>query len=131
VRLQSAASIPQGMFGNTVVYLAEDAGLPFDWRGKYWPEKEGWQWVSRPMGDTTWWYVWPAGAWKDLERMQRKERAREEAGREGRSGERTGGEGTAGEGRERVEFPKGWFFCLFLLGAVFLWVERKMGGMSG
>ena len=70
--------------------------------------------VSRPMGNTAWMYVWPSGAWKGIERMRRVEKA-----------------GKVMAKRERVEFPKIWFWGLFLLGAVFLWVERKMGGMNG
>jgi hypothetical protein len=114
LQLQTGEELPQGIVGKTAVYLAQDAGLSFLWSGKYWPEKAGWQMVSRPMGDTAWWYVWPRGAWKGVER---DEKAR--------------GVVAAGPGRERVEFSKGWFWGLFLLGVVFLWVERKMGGMSG
>jgi len=63
MRLQTAAAMPQAMVGGSVVYLAQDAALSFFWRGRYWPETAGWQPVYRPAGDTTWWYVWPAGAW--------------------------------------------------------------------
>lgn len=104
VELPTADDWPQGIAGERAVYLAQDARLSFLWRGKYWPERAGWQAISRPMGDTVWWYVWPAV-------------------RNAATGEHVG--------REQVEFPKIWFWGLFLLGAVFLWVERKMGGMSG
>jgi len=119
VRLQTAASFPQGMVGgdgekDAAVYLAQAAGLPFEWRGRYWPGKEGWHWVSRPGGDTAWWYVWPEGAWKKIERAPRLEEKKNLV-----------------VARERMEFPRAWFWGLFLLGTVFLWVERKMGGMSG
>jgi hypothetical protein len=123
VRLQTAAAFPQGLFGGTAVYLAQDPGLPVVWHGKYWPEKEGWQWVNRPMGDTAWWYVWPRGAWRGVNRMRRMEDTREY-----RVVEKAA---AASRDRERVEFPKGWFFALFFAGVVFLWVERKMGGMNG
>ena len=114
LELQTTDDLPQGIVGKTAVYLAQDAELSFLWRGKYWPEKAGWQMISRPMGDTVWWYVWPRGAWKGMERAPQVEVA-----------------GQNMEKRERVEFPKGWFWALFLLGVVFLWVERKMGGMNG
>ena len=112
LRLQTAEAFPQGVIGATVVYLIQDPQLAFLWRGKYWPEKAGWLPLGRPMGDTSFCYVWPAGAWKGILKEQ-----------EGKDAERVE--------RMRVEFPKGWFACLFLLSMVFLWVERKMGGMSG
>lgn len=127
LQLQTGEELPQGIVGKTAVYLAQDAELPFLWRGKYWPEKAGWQVVSRPMGDTAWWYVWPRGAWKGVERGVT---ARGVVA----AGPVAGGEGLRSatrSGQERVEFSKGWFWGLFLLGVVFLWVERKMGGMSG
>lgn len=140
LRLQTAVQMPRGVAGapgkeNMAVYLAQDAGLPFEWRGKYWPEKEGWNWVNRPMGDTTWWYVWPREAWRDMERLRRvedtKRYALEKRGSRGAAGAER--EAATGErvDRQRVEFPKVWFWGLFLLGVVFLWVERKMGGMNG
>jgi hypothetical protein len=121
LRLQTGTAMPQGMLGSTTVYMAQDRGLGFFWRGKYWPEKAGWQMVCRPGGDTAWGYVWPKGAWKGVEEMRQMgpvaaSRSGVESGR---------------MGKERVELPKGWFAGLFLLGAVFLWVERKMGGMNG
>jgi hypothetical protein len=120
LRLQTAEELPQAIVGvsggrEAAVYLAQDAELAFLWRGKYWPEKSGWQWVYRPMGDSAWWYVWPAGAWKELERRVKKAMVKNSALPE----------------RERVEFPAGWFWGLFLLAAVVLWVERKIGGMNG
>jgi len=124
VQLQTAAEQPQGMVGERVVYLAQDAELRFLWSGKYWPERAGWQAVSRPMGDTAWMYVWPRGAWKGVVRP---------GGAAVRAGVAVEGSAAAGGRveRERVELPIVWFWGLFLLGAVFLWVERKMGGMNG
>jgi hypothetical protein len=115
LQLQTAEELPQGIVDGKVVYLAQDAELGFLWRGKYWPEKSGWQGVYRPMGDSAWWYVWPLGAWKDVER-----------------GHKSGVVKNSDlQKRERVEFPKGWFWGLFLFGVVFLWVERKISGMNG
>jgi hypothetical protein len=152
VQLQTAAGFPQGDIGGTAVYLAEDAGLPFDWRGRYWPEKAGWQMVYRPMGDTAWWYVWPVGAWKGVERMRRMEETRNYvAAGVSADGGRANRDTTAGGranrdtrervthervthdrvSREWVEFSRVWFWGLFLLGVAFLWVERKLGGMNG
>jgi hypothetical protein len=38
------------------------------------------------------------------------------------------------EGRDATisrPIPKYWFYGFFLLSVLFLWVERKIGGMSG
>lgn len=127
VRLQTAVEMPQGVVGgagerDAAVYLAQDAGLPYEWRGRYWSWNAGWHWVSRPGGDTTWWYVWPEEAWKNIKRAQKSVEMRS-AGEVPAVGEVAK--------RERMEFPRAWFWGLFLLGTVLLWVERKMGGMSG
>jgi hypothetical protein len=138
LRLQTVEELPLAVVGaqggwadargsrgrEAVVYLAQDAELAFLWRGRYWPEKSGWQLVYRPTGDSAWWYVWPAGAWKGMDRG-----ARSEVKRRVVAGERESGGGSVV--RERVEFPKGWFLGLFLLGMVVLWVEGKIGGMNG
>jgi len=115
LELQTGEELPQGIVDNKAVYLAQDAELGFLWRGKYWPDKSGWQLVYRPMGDTAWWYVWPVGAWENVERGSKSGVVKKSDLPE----------------RERVEFPKGWFWGLFLSGVVFLWVERKISGMNG
>jgi hypothetical protein len=125
VRVQTDALMPQAIVGMAVVHLAQNPDLRFLWEGKYWPEREGWQTVYRPMGDTAWWYVWPAGAWRGVYRQRRMEE--------------TAAYFPAGHAevrdrwkeREKVVIPAAWFWGLFLFAAAFLWVERKMGGMNG
>lgn len=146
MELQTAAGFPQGMIGETAasgrmgpqtevaVYLAQDAVLPFYWRGRYWPGTAGWQTVYTPAGDTAWWYAWPAGAWKPVNRERRRVETLDLI-RDGKIGAApvSGGGSLVTEKlvMEKAEFPKWWFYGFFLLGALFLWVERKMGGMSG
>ncbi len=105
------------------LYFAQDDLLPFIWRGRYWPEGVGWQNLWKFGGDTVTSYVWPRGAWASFYRELRR---RETLDYRGRSPESE----TAGEGA-KVEVPKYWFYVIFLISVVFLWVERRIGGMSG
>jgi hypothetical protein len=95
--------------GPVSIYLAQDEVLPFNWRGRYWPRAAGWQALRALEGDTTWAYVWPSRAVVEFKG--------------------TGKE--AGMGGEVRAIPKYWFYIFFLLSVLFLWVERKIGGMSG
>ena len=120
---QGLAGEPQGLAGGNSggpvsIYLAQDEVLPFGWRGRYWPEGAGWQALRTPAGDTAWAYVWPRGAWAVLYR-------------ERESLDHRGGGIIVGAGGAVAEIPKYWFYCVFLLSVIFLWVERKIGGMSG
>jgi hypothetical protein len=142
---------PQGGLGSISFYLAQDAVLPFYWQGHYWPEVAGWTTLHTLMGDTTWAYMWPRGAWATLYRERRRretlayigEMEQTEGDRAGQAKERTGGDrvgqardaerGTTQEvkTREEVVISKYWWYFIFLICVLFLWVERKMGGMNG
>jgi hypothetical protein len=108
--MHTSEAIPQGMLWDgergVSVYLAEDEGLPFVWRGRYWPEAVGWVAVSDPRGDTSWMYVWPRGSWPAMDREERKI-------------------GKASVGEERAPVPKYWGYVIFLLCVFFLWAEQK------
>ncbi len=128
VRVRTGAAAPvQGLVseesGSTVnVYLAQGAVLPFEWRGTYWPTAVGWQMLHTLQGDTTWAYVWPGAAWTALYGQRRLQEASAHRGKEAQTGLPL---------REAVPIPTYWFYILFLLSVLFLWVERKMAGMSG
>jgi len=105
------------------LYFAQDDRLPFIWRGRYWPEGVGWRDLWTTGGDTVWSYVWPRGAWISLYRELRRKETLDYRGSGRESG--SGGEG------DQVEVPKYWFYIVFLISVLFLWVERRIGGMSG
>ena len=147
--VETAADLPQGVVGGEGVYLAEDVDLLFDWRGVYWPERAGWQSLSTLNGDTTSIYIWPREAWVVLYRERRRKETLSYLGMSGGNGGGVGdgrgsdgsgvGGGRLGDGRGRsdvarkqsVPIPKYWFYSIFLISVLFLWVERKIGGMSG
>jgi hypothetical protein len=117
-RLATDAALPQGMIGDAMgtssaVYLAEDAWMPWLWKGQYWPEKGGWQLAHTPGGDTAWWYAWPADAWKANPPI------------------RTGQPGFERLREDNVEITKIWIYAVLLSSMTFLWVERKISGMKG
>jgi hypothetical protein len=125
--LETAAALPQGVVGTepATVYLAQDVALPFRWRGRYWPVAAGWMEAHTPGEDTTWRYVWPAGAWAAVDRERRWAETQDYL-RQLRPAETK-----KTMVREKAALPKGWFYVLFLLAMIFLWVERKMSGMNG
>lgn len=116
--VQTGGGQPQGMIGSeagsVAMYLAQDKDLSFLYKGVYWPEAEGWVALHTLQGDTTWMYVWPRGAWASLYR-----------------GIEAPGPQAVRGGWEEVAVPRYVFYIAFLISILFLWVERKMGGMSG
>lgn len=109
--VETGAAMPTGLLGEDVVYLVQDAGLPFRWRGSYWPRWEGWFAARTPGGDTTWGYVWPVSAWKGIYT-------------EGEAGATKVDRGQAG-------LAGGGLYAIFLICILFLWIERKMSGTKG
>jgi hypothetical protein len=104
--IETASAMPTGLLGGDVVYLAEDAMLPFRWRGSYWPERAGWFDACMVGGDTTWGYVWPADAWKGIYP----------------GGNTAGTKVVVGKAMS----VNGWMYTIFLICIFFLWIERKV-----
>lgn len=129
ILLQSAASLPQGLLeeekggGAPVsIYFSQHPFLPFYWSGVYWPRESGWQAAHTPKGERSWWYVWKEGDWATIHRRERLEGTqRWIAARSGRKGE-----AIEHVGKRKLLVAKGWFYLLFVLSAVFLWVERRI-----
>jgi len=147
--------LSQGQMDESILYFNQHPILPFYREGRYWPERAGWQLARGPQGDSTWWYAWGAGDWKNLRREERRRETlqfiREQGtrrkmgtaggkgeaaeGKTGAGGGKVEGVGRTGEmtmkesrggGAERALIAKGWFYIIFLICWVFLWVERKI-----
>jgi hypothetical protein len=143
VTVQTNRDLPQGIVRAAEpidLYLAQEADLPTVWRAKYWPEQAGWQTLSTlGMGaenvvDTTWFYIWPREAWVVLRREQRRQETLAYMGERERGDEAASGDQELKDQEVRdqvLEIPKFWFYIIFLINVFFLWVERKIGGMSG
>ena len=109
--VETGVTMPTGLLGEDVVYLVQDAGLPFRWRGSYWPRQEGWFAARTPGGDTTWGYVWPADAWRGIYPKGDATTTKVISAKGGSAG--------------------GWMYVIFLICILFLWIERKMSGAKG
>jgi hypothetical protein len=123
VMAATTAAMPSGLLGEDVVYLAQDAALPFRWQGNWWPEQEGWLAARTPGGDTTWGYVWPADAWKGIYAQETVPTSRV-AVRQAMAIQQV----TA---IQQMTPPAGWMYATFLVCVFFLWIERKMSGAKG
>ena len=100
--------------------LEPEPGVPGGWRTTFWPRRPGWHRVGS-TGGTLDFYVAAAGDWPAL----RAERRRMATARfAARSVDAPARPGVA----EPVPLPAGWWFAAFLVGAGFLWVERRVAG---
>ncbi|TWI91621.1 hypothetical protein LX66_0996 [Chitinophaga japonensis] len=112
VSLQTSLPQPAAVVNTARVSLSQGAMLPFQWQGVYWPLQAGWQATALPAGDTCWWYAYAEKDWQPLSARAQKQV------------QHRGMAATASESRAAI--PRIWFFIMFLLGAVFLWVEEKL-----
>lgn len=58
--------MPETVLNETNIYLKQNAFLPFQWQGKYWPATDGWQLWPQLKTETGRWYVNKTGDWKPL-----------------------------------------------------------------
>jgi hypothetical protein len=130
IRLQASQSAqPQAQVNGTTVYLDQDMLLPFQWTGRYWPLKSGWQTGIGLNGEPWYWYAFGEGG---MGRTCGEQNAKGNAGvcRTGGTDEqgtrnKERGKGISNEGTEpqtpdsrlqtTVPLPKFWFFVVFLL----------------
>ncbi|MEO6914287.1 MAG: hypothetical protein ABI151_00395, partial [Chitinophagaceae bacterium] len=54
----NAGEIPQVQVGGEFMYMAQDADLPFQWSGRYWPRQSGWQPIVQEGKAGAWWYAY-------------------------------------------------------------------------
>jgi hypothetical protein len=109
LRLETGAAQPTATVNGARLSLAQDAVLPFQWQGTYWPTQAGWQETVAATGDTCRWYAFDEKAWQPIA-------AREQPHH---------GSITAA-GADAATLPKIYMVILLLLAVTFLWVEEKM-----
>ena len=114
-----------GSDGGVALTLARDPADPGRWRGTFWPRREGWHRVARPGADggraALDFFVAPVGSWPALDAARR--RAATAWFAEGSEAATT--TDTVRE-TQSVPMPLAGWFALFLLGAGYLWVERRV-----
>jgi hypothetical protein len=143
IRLQASQSAqPQAQVNGTTVYLDQDMLLPFQWTGRYWPVKSGWQTGIGLNGEPWYWYAFGAGEWENVRRtgMQREMQEfaagrgtdeqgtrNKEPGKAIANVEPAGSEPQTPNSKLQttIPLPKFWFFLVFLLSVAYLWFENK------
>lgn len=98
-----------------------DPNEPNRWRATFWPRRAGWQRVESGSARLDF-YVHPAGSWPALA----AERKREGTARFAAQTSAGPVAPTASHPSEPTPVAAGWWFGAFLLGAGFLWIERRM-----
>ena len=111
------SSIPDMQAAGTVLSPQQDPQLPFEWKACYWPDA-GWQGTGEGLQRNG--YVFSPGAWATLRAWQKLRPTRRFASQ------------TASPNplqkpvSVQVPIPKIVFFLFFLLGAAYLWIEKKL-----
>ncbi len=100
---------------------AADPDEPGRWRAVFWPRRPGWQRVESD-GAALDFYVGPAGSWPALA-VERNRAATERFAAQAVAGAVAS---VSAHPAEPVPVPAGWWFGAFLLGAGFLWTERRL-----
>ncbi len=108
----------------TTFYFRQEALLPDRRTATVWPRQTGWHRLelTAPAGDSTWFYVPPAGAWEALRQMSRQEATARWIARR----DATGDSANTPTATAVRPYPRWWWYLLFLLAAGGLWVEEKI-----
>lgn len=119
----NAAYQPQVQVGQSPVHLAQDAWLPHVWKGRYWPDRAGWQPGITTNGQTYWWYAYAPNDWINVQRQQRVSETLQYS----RDAQTRGRKVLSEEaGIARKPLSKWYAAALFLLGCAVLWIEKKL-----
>ncbi|HYK76215.1 MAG TPA: hypothetical protein VEV16_04505 [Daejeonella sp.] len=117
----SFTSIPNVMADSTMLAIKQNADLPFQWSGNYWPRKSGWHTLQQEGGTPFNWYVYEASDWKSL-KVSSKMAATSQFSRQNPAKDHL----TIPPLTESVPVPAIWFYLLFLASCAYLWFETKM-----
>ena len=113
--------LPRATAGNTVIFLQQDALLPYAWHGMYWPVEAGWQEMPATVSSAGGWYVYKPGDWQQL--MDHTNRAATEkytaAHPVSISADKPADNRTTGNWRL-------YLLIVFFASCIFLWVEQKI-----
>lgn len=108
--------------GESVVYLKQNAYLPFEWEGSYWPAGTGWQTVNTSDKITNV-YIYDTGDWKYVAANEKMKATKQYVSAQN---------GTPAAQTEsiaaKVPMSKFYFWIGFIICCTFLWVERKFNG---
>ncbi len=104
------------------VFLAQDFTAPSRWHGTYWPRVTGWHAIATPTGAASWFYVHDRGQWLSWQQAQKTTATLQQAARNGSLSRQN----LTSTFLQVETISPIWFFLAFLLGAGYLWLERKL-----
>ena len=115
------ARMPHARLAASSVYLKNNYDLPYQWSGTYYPSNAGWQTGIQLNGNAFYWYAYSDADWKNVYAAQRI------AATGNRMAENMHAPEAYSNAKESTEkeFPKIYFFLLFIIAGGFLWGEGK------
>ena len=112
--------LPQGQINGASVYLKRNPDLPYEWSGRYYPEKKGWQTGIGLNGKPWYWYAYNKTDWQNVYHSQ-KIIATEQYISTNLYEEKNG----ANQITKQTELRAIYFYLLFLISCGYLWWEKK------
>lgn len=122
-RAATLATVANLAINGTKVALKQDANVPFEHSGTYWPETPGWQ-QSMAEGKAFWWFAWPKGSWASIVAAEKLKATAAYAAAHPATAIVT----KQIQDFERTSVPKIYFYILLLVALSFLWAEAKYTG---
>ncbi len=103
------------------IFWAQDLTEPRRWHGSFWPRALGWHSLATQTGEAKWFYVSAPSQWQAWQQAQKITATLQQAARSANT-----------SSRRMLSFSPHaepirliWFFLAFLIGAGYLWLERK------
>lgn len=116
----NSAGLPQAQIARAGVHLKNNYHLPFIWTGTFWPLKEGWQTGIQLNGSTYYWYAYGNNDWKNVHAFNNVQDTKQYE-----QSTVTTALNKKMVTSQKAEFPKIYFFLLFLICCGYLWFENK------
>lgn len=118
--LSNDVEVPSVLAEGNFISMMQDADLLFQWKGKWWPRKSGWQRIDAGRKEY-WSYVYEQGSWKVVKAAERMEAMRKNSTHNGLASSEL-------KHQRLVQVPvnKIYFILLFLMCMGVLWVEKKI-----
>ncbi|MGH7491082.1 MAG: hypothetical protein ACREOO_01675 [bacterium] len=107
------------------IFMAQDVVEPGRWHGTFWPRASGWHAIATQAGEASRFYVSVATQWQTWQQAQKNAATRQHAA----YSTSVSHQRLAPFPASAEPIPRIWFFLTFLLGAGYLWVERKFMGI--
>jgi hypothetical protein len=117
---QRGLTIP--LVDGAAVYLSNKPNATNTWMGRYWPIKKGWQSLVQTNGEFKWLYAYASGNWKTIDQFDRLQATV----RYTLSNKSKTVDPLKKTKKVPVAVPGIYFFLIILLGAAYLWYEKKL-----